>query len=154
MIYNPYFEKHLIDAVVVPFGVKADDYVDVFKVTTVGLLDEVSTTVKIAGSCNAVLLLTKSGQSTMTLTDPDHGATIAAEFDRMLCRIASSVNAISINSSGVVPVQCAGPSVTSFWNYSASNRKPLPPGASTVSSVVATVAPRRMVRAGGPPSGG
>ena len=64
LIYNPYFEKHLIDAVVVPFGVKADDYVDVFKVTTVGLLDEVSTTVKIAGSCNAVLLLTKSGHPT------------------------------------------------------------------------------------------
>jgi len=73
MIYNPYFEKRGIDAIVVPFGVKADDYVDVFKavfrltnihgalitmphkVTTVGLLDEVSTTVKIAGSCNAVL---------------------------------------------------------------------------------------------------
>jgi shikimate dehydrogenase len=73
MIYNPYFEKHAIDAVVVPFGVKTEDYTDVFKatfrltnilgalitmphkVTTVALLDEVTTTVKIAGSCNAVL---------------------------------------------------------------------------------------------------
>ena len=73
MIYNPYFEKHGIDAVVMPLGVKAEDYADVFKavfsltnihgalitmphkVTTVDLLDEVSTTVKIAGSCNAVL---------------------------------------------------------------------------------------------------
>ena len=73
MIYNPYFEKHGIDAVVVPFGCKAEDYADVFKavfrltnihgalitmphkVTTVELLDEVSTTVRIAGSCNAVL---------------------------------------------------------------------------------------------------
>ena len=26
MIYNPYFEKHGIDAVVVPMGVKAEDY--------------------------------------------------------------------------------------------------------------------------------
>jgi shikimate dehydrogenase len=73
MIYNPYFEKHDIDAVVMPLGCKAEDYRDVFKavfrltnihgalitmphkVTTVGFLDEVSTTVKIAGSCNAVL---------------------------------------------------------------------------------------------------
>ena len=72
MIYNPYFEKHGIDAVVVPFGVKAEDYADVFKaafrltnirgalitmphkITTVGLVDEVTKTVKIAGSCNAV----------------------------------------------------------------------------------------------------
>ena len=73
MIYNPYFEKHGIDAVVMPLGCKAEDYSDVFravfrltnihgalitmphKITTVGLLDAVSTTVKIAGSCNAVL---------------------------------------------------------------------------------------------------
>ncbi|GJD49510.1 Quinate/shikimate dehydrogenase [Methylobacterium crusticola] len=73
MIYNPYFEKHGIDAVVVPMGVKAEEYPDVFrslfrltnirgalvtmphKITTVSLLDEVSTTAKIAGSCNAVL---------------------------------------------------------------------------------------------------
>ena len=26
MIYNPWFEKHGIDAVVVPMGVQADDY--------------------------------------------------------------------------------------------------------------------------------
>jgi shikimate dehydrogenase len=73
MIYNPYFEKHGIDAVVMPMGVKAEDYADVFgavfrltnirgalitmphKITTVGLVDETTTTVKIAGSCNAVL---------------------------------------------------------------------------------------------------
>jgi len=74
MIYNPYFERHGIDAVVVPMGCRADTYPDflrlVFKlsnihgalvtmphkVTTVALLDEVSTTVKVAGSCNAVRL--------------------------------------------------------------------------------------------------
>jgi len=74
MIYNPYFEKHGIDAVVVPMGCKADTYPDflrlVFKlanihgalvtmphkVTTVALLDEASTNVKVAGSCNAVRL--------------------------------------------------------------------------------------------------
>src|SRR5262245_16888863 len=74
MIYNPYFEKHGIDAVVVPMGCKADDYPEflrlVFrlsnthgalitmphKVATVALLDQVSTTVKVAGACNAVRL--------------------------------------------------------------------------------------------------
>ena len=74
MIYNPYFQKHGIDAVVVPMGCKSEDYAAflalVFKlsnihgalvtmphkVTTVALLDEVSTTAKVAGSCNAVRL--------------------------------------------------------------------------------------------------
>jgi shikimate dehydrogenase len=74
LIYNPWFEARGIDAVVVPMGVKAADYPDFFrklvklsnlrgllvtmphKVTTVALLDEASTAVKIAGSCNAVLV--------------------------------------------------------------------------------------------------
>jgi shikimate dehydrogenase len=74
MIYNPYFEKENIDAVVVPMGCKAEDYPAflalVFrlsnirgalitmphKVTTVALLDEASPAVRIAGSCNAVRL--------------------------------------------------------------------------------------------------
>jgi len=74
LIYNPWFESRGIDAVVVPMGVKPDDYPTVLrslfrltnirwalvtmphKVTTVGLVDEVTPTVEIAGSCNAVLL--------------------------------------------------------------------------------------------------
>lgn len=74
MIYNPYFEKHGIDAVVVPMGCKAEDYARFLKllfrlsnihgalvtmphkVTTVALLDEVLTTARVAGSCNAVRL--------------------------------------------------------------------------------------------------
>ena len=72
MIYNPYFEKHGIDCIVVPMGCKAEDFTAFLpaifslqnirgalitmphKVTTVGLLDEVSTAAKIAGACNAV----------------------------------------------------------------------------------------------------
>jgi shikimate dehydrogenase len=74
MIYNPWFEMKNIPAVVVPLGVKPDDYPGLLKtlfhcsnlhgalvtmphkVTTVGLVDELSTTAKIAGSCNAILL--------------------------------------------------------------------------------------------------
>ena len=73
LIYNPWFDKTGIDAVVVPMGVKGDDYPAFFralfrltnirgalvtmphKVTTVALLDKVSTAVEIAGACNAVL---------------------------------------------------------------------------------------------------
>ena len=72
MIYSPYFEKAGIDAVVVLMGVQAPDYPAflraVFtltnirgalitmphKVTTVDLVDEVTSTVKIAGATNAV----------------------------------------------------------------------------------------------------
>jgi shikimate dehydrogenase len=74
MIYNPYFDKHGIDAVVVPMGCKAESYAAflklVFKlsnihgalvtmphkVTTIALLDEVMTTAQVAGSCNAIRL--------------------------------------------------------------------------------------------------
>ena len=72
LIYNPWFEKNGIDAVVMPMGCQADDYTAYFrsffrltnvrgalitmphKVSTVALLDEMSTAVEIAGSCNAV----------------------------------------------------------------------------------------------------
>jgi shikimate dehydrogenase len=73
LIYNPWFESRGIDAVVVPCGVKGEDYEAALasirrftnfhgalitmphKVTTVALLDEASTAVRIAGSCNAIL---------------------------------------------------------------------------------------------------
>ena len=73
MIYNPYFEREGIDAIVMPMGIKSEVFPEVFtsifkltnirgalitmphKITVVGLLDEVTPTVEIAGSCNAVL---------------------------------------------------------------------------------------------------
>jgi len=72
MIYNPYFEASGINAVVMPMGCKPENYPQflqaVFtlenirgalitmphKVTTVGLLDDVTATVRVAGACNAV----------------------------------------------------------------------------------------------------
>jgi shikimate dehydrogenase len=72
MIYNPWFESRGINAVVVPMGVKKEDFVKTFpqivsftnfhgalitmphKTTVVDLLDEASTAVKVARSCNAV----------------------------------------------------------------------------------------------------
>jgi shikimate dehydrogenase len=73
MIYNPYFEKAGIDAVVVPMGVQAPDYPSFLrelfkltnirgalvtmphKVTTISLVDEITPTARIAGAANAVL---------------------------------------------------------------------------------------------------
>ncbi len=72
MIYNPYFEASGINAVVVPMGSKPETYPELLrsvftlenirgalitmphKVVTVGLLDEVTPTVRVAGACNAV----------------------------------------------------------------------------------------------------
>jgi len=74
LIYNPWFEKNDIDAVVVLMGVKAGEYPEFFrclfkltnirgalvtmphKVTTCELVDELTPTAKIAGAANAVLL--------------------------------------------------------------------------------------------------
>ncbi|WP_113176947.1 shikimate dehydrogenase family protein [Rhizobium sp.] len=86
LIYNPYFEKHGIDAVVVPMGCRAEDFPEflrlVFrlsnihgalitmphKVTTMGLLDELSTRTQVAGACNAIRL-------------DEHGRLIGDMFD-------------------------------------------------------------------------
>lgn len=74
MIYNPYFAAHQINAVVVPFACQADNYPDFLrsifrnentvgalitmphKVSTINLLDRLSSTAQIAGACNAVRL--------------------------------------------------------------------------------------------------
>lgn len=72
MIYNPWFEEAGINAVVVPMGCKPENFAPFLKavfslentrgalitmphkVTVVGLLDEVTPTVRVAGACNAV----------------------------------------------------------------------------------------------------
>jgi shikimate dehydrogenase len=74
LIYNPWFEKNDIDAVVVPMGVEAPHYPEFFhalftltnirgalvtmphKVTTCELVDELTPTAAVAGAANAVLL--------------------------------------------------------------------------------------------------
>jgi shikimate dehydrogenase len=72
MIYNPFFERQKINAVVVPMGCKSEDYAGflklVFKLSNVGgalitmphkvatldLVEVASVSAKIAGACNAV----------------------------------------------------------------------------------------------------
>ncbi len=73
LVYNPWFEKNGIDAVVVPMGIRAADYPDFFralftltnirgalvtmphKVTTAELVDDLSQSARVAGAANAVL---------------------------------------------------------------------------------------------------
>ena len=74
MIYNPWFEKNDIDAVVVPMGIKPEQYREIFpllfkmtnirgalitmphKVVTTELVDEVTPIGQVAGAANAVLV--------------------------------------------------------------------------------------------------
>ena len=73
MIYNPYFEREAIDAAVVPIEVPPEDFAATLKAmfratnlvgaivtmphkrSTVGLLDDCSPRVRIAGACNAIV---------------------------------------------------------------------------------------------------
>jgi shikimate dehydrogenase len=72
MIYNPWFERRGVNASVVPLGVTGENFAAAFpqicrftnfhgalitmphKIAVISFLDEVSTAVKVAGSCNAV----------------------------------------------------------------------------------------------------
>ena len=74
LIYNPWFEKNDVDAVVMPMGVQSEDYPDFFrslfkvtnirgalvtmphKVVTCDLVDEITPIASVAGAANAVLL--------------------------------------------------------------------------------------------------
>jgi shikimate dehydrogenase len=71
-IYNPYFESIGLNAIVVPMGCRTEHYPQLLrsvfslanirgalvtmphKVTTIGLLDDISPTARVAGACNAV----------------------------------------------------------------------------------------------------
>ncbi|SDD43410.1 shikimate dehydrogenase [Cupriavidus sp. YR651] len=101
MIYNPWFDQQGIDAVVVPMGVKPDDYTTVFpslfrlsnlrgalvtmphKVATVELVDDLTPTARIAGACNAVLLR----EDGSLLGDQFDGAGFVRGVTRKGCRL-------------------------------------------------------------------
>jgi shikimate dehydrogenase len=104
MIYNPWFEQRGIDAVVVPIGVKPEDYPATLaalatvtnlrgalvtmphKVTTLGLVDKATPTARIAGACNALL---KRADGTW-LGDQFDGAGFARGVARKGRRIAGA----------------------------------------------------------------
>ena len=114
MIYNPWFEAKGINAVVVPIGVEPPQYADFLrtifrttnvhgalvtmphKVATTTLVDEVTTTGKIAGACNAVL---RRPDGTL-LGDMFDGAGFVRGVERKGKRIAGG-RALVVGSGGV-----------------------------------------------------
>lgn len=114
MIYNPYFEKIGVNAIVVPMGVRPQAYAEFLfnlfrltnirgalvtmphKITTLSLMDEVSATARIAGACNAILLR-------------DDGTLLGDMFDGegfvrgmiRKCRSAVDARALVVGNGGV-----------------------------------------------------
>jgi shikimate dehydrogenase len=142
-IYNPWFEKMGIDAVVVPMGVKADDYRQVLKalfrltnirgalitmphkVTTVEMLDDVSTTVKVAGSCNAIL---RRDDGTL-LGDMFDGAGFSRGLKRKGLRIAGAsslvVGAGGVGSAIAASLAAEGPASIALFDANAASAESL-----------------------------
>ncbi|MGH8788763.1 MAG: shikimate dehydrogenase family protein [Cupriavidus necator] len=114
MIYNPWFAQQGIDAVVVPMGVKPDDYAKVFrslfrltnirgalvtmphKVATLELVDELTLAARIAGACNAVV---RRDDGTL-VGDQFDGAGFVRGIRRKGCRLEGA-RAIVSGSGGV-----------------------------------------------------
>ena len=114
MIYNPWFESQGIDAVVVPMGVRPEDYPALVphlfrmtnlhgalvtmphKIVTAGLVDEVTPTAAIAGSCNAVLV---RADGTL-LGDMFDGAGFVRGMERK-GRLARGARALVVGAGGV-----------------------------------------------------
>ena len=143
LIYNPWFEKMGIDAVVVPMGVKANDYPHVLKalfhltnirgalitmphkVTTVDMLDDVSTTVKVAGACNAIL---RRDDGTL-LGDMFDGAGFTRGLKRKGFRIAGAsclvVGAGGVGSAIAASLAAEGPASIALFDANAASAQGL-----------------------------
>jgi shikimate dehydrogenase len=114
MIYNPWFERQGIDAVVVPMGVKAEDYPATLaalarltnlrgvlvtmphKVTTLALVADATPTARIAGACNALL---KRADGSW-LGDQFDGAGFVRGLERKDCPVAGA-RAFVVGCGGV-----------------------------------------------------
>jgi shikimate dehydrogenase len=141
LIYNPWFEKNGIDAVVMPMGVKAEDYPaalqSIFKftnirgalvtmphkVTTVGLVDEVTPTGRIAGACNAILLRPDG----TLLGDQFDGAGFVRGVERKGRKLAGTPVLVSgnggVGSAIAASLAAAGVAEMSLYdNYDASSQ--------------------------------
>jgi shikimate dehydrogenase len=137
MIYNPWFEKKGIDAVVVPMGIQVPDYPEFLpslfrmtnlrgalvtmphKVTTIGLVDELTPTARIAGACNAIL---KRPDGTL-LGDQFDGSGFVRGVLRKGCRLEGA-RALVLGSGGVgsaIAASLAASGVAHLALYDASD---------------------------------
>ena len=134
MIYNPWFEMKGINAVVVPIGVEAPHYPALLKslfsttnvhgalvtmphkVTTTQLVDEMTTTAKIAGACNAIL---RRSDGTM-VGDMFDGAGFVRGVERKGKRIAGARGLVigcgGVGSAIAASLAAAGLSVMGLYD--------------------------------------
>ena len=143
MIYNPWFEMKGIQAVVVPIGVEPPNYPDVMKalfrttnvlgalvtmphkVTTTHLVDEMTTTAKIAGACNAIL---RRPDGTL-LGDMFDGAGFVRGVERKGKRIAGArglvVGCGGVGSAIAASLAAAGLSAIGLYDPAAASAEAL-----------------------------
>jgi shikimate dehydrogenase len=143
MIYNPWFEMKGIDAVVVPMGVKPEDYATTLpalfrmsnirgalvtmphKVTTTRLVDELSTTAKIAGASNAILLRPDGS----LLGDMFDGAGFVRGVERKGRKIAGTrclvVGCGGVGSAIAASIAAAGPVAMGLFDPVAASAESL-----------------------------
>ncbi len=135
LIYNPWFEKNGIDAVVVPMGVKAEEYPEFLKylfklsnirgalvtmphkVTTTQLVDELTPTAQVAGASNAVLLR----EDGTLLGDQFDGAGFVRGVERKGFPLAGT-RALVVGSGGVgcaIAASLAGAGVSALGLFDA-----------------------------------
>ena len=138
MIYNPWFDKQGIDAVVMPMGVKPEDYAGVpaalfqltnirgalvtmpHKVTTVAWSTKSRPTAKIAGACNAIL---KRPDGTL-LGDQFDGAGFVRGVERK-GRALEGARVLVLGSGGVgsaIAASLAAAGVGGDWRSSTPTR--------------------------------
>ena len=143
MIYNPWFDQHGIDALVVPMGVRPEDYAaslaQIFrfsnlrgalvtmphKVVTVGLMDEVTPTARIAGACNAIL---KRPDGTL-LGDQFDGAGFVRGVERK-GRLFKGTRVLVSGTGGVgsaiaASIAAAGAAELALYDFSAASAEAL-----------------------------
>jgi shikimate dehydrogenase len=137
LIYNPWFEKNDIDAVVVPMGVKPEEYREFFpllfkmsnirgalvtmphKVVTTELVDELTPTAQVAGAANAVLLR----EDGSLLADQFDGAGFVRGVARKGFELAGP-RALGVGTGGVgsaIVASLAGAGVAALGLYDPSD---------------------------------
>ncbi len=143
MIYNPWFEMKGIEAAVVPIGVVAKDYPELLKslfhatnvhgalvtmphkVTTTQLVDELTTTAKIAGACNAVLRRADGS----LLGDMFDGAGFVRGVERKGQRIAGASGLVigcgGVGSAIAASLAAAGLAAIGLFDASAASAEAL-----------------------------
>ncbi|CAN5332672.1 shikimate 5-dehydrogenase [soil metagenome] len=159
MIYNPWFQKHGINAVVVPMGVKADDYSAALasirkfsnfhgalvtmphKVSTMKLADELTPTARIAGACNALL----RREDDSLLGDQFDGAGFVRGAERKGCKLVGA-RVLVAGSGGVgsaIAASLAAAGVAELSLFDAT-----PESANALRSRLVEHYPRLVVRTG------